>query len=236
MPVAVVTGASRGIGRAIARALAGDGYELLLVARNKELLEDLAKAISSEGGRAEVCATDLAHEDASERVYEAFTVAYSRLDVLVNNAGIAASGAFGTYSLEDWDRVMNINARAPFFLTQRLLPLLKRADPGFVFNIGSVVSKKGYEQQSLYVASKHALLGFTKSLARETVNDNVRVHAILPGGVNTELVTGVRPDIDTTELISPDEIAAVVLNWLNMRGNAAIDEISVRRRTKTPWA
>ena len=171
-----------------------------------------------------------------ERIHSGFVAAFDHLDVLVNNAGVVISAEFGEYEAGDWDAVMNVNVRSPFFLTQLLLPLLKQASPGFIVNIASVVAKKGYERQSLYAASKHALLGFTKSLARETINDNIRVHAILPGGVNTDMVTGVRPDIDTSELIDPEEVAEVVANLLKMRGNAVIDEIEIRRRTKTPWA
>ena len=236
MPIALVTGASRGIGRAIAAALAAEGFDLFVVARDAEALGELSRTVAGAGRDVTVCPEDLADREAPERIFQKFTAEHESLAVLVNNAGVAPSAPFGSYTAEEWDRVMNINARAPFFLTQLLLPLLKQADPGYVINIGSVVSKKGYENQSLYTASKHALLGFTKSLARETVKDNLRVHAILPGGVNTELVTGVRPDIDTSELITPQEIARIVINLVEMRGNAVIDEIEVRRRTKTPWA
>ena len=236
MPVALITGASRGIGRAIARRLASDGFDLFLVARNETHLNEIVSDAKSMGRRAVASRVDLALTDAPERIHSGFVAAFDHLDVLVNNAGVVISAEFGEYEAGDWDAVMNVNVRSPFFLTQLLLPLLKQASPGFIVNIASVVAKKGYERQSLYAASKHALLGFTKSLARETINDNIRVHAILPGGVNTDMVTGVRPDIDTSELIDPEEVAEVVANLLKMRGNAVIDEIEIRRRTKTPWA
>jgi 3-oxoacyl-[acyl-carrier protein] reductase len=236
MPVALITGASRGIGRAIALRLASEGYDLFLVAREAGHLDDVVSEIEAAGRRAVAFGADLAELDAPERVSAAFAAAFDRLDVLVNNAGVAMSAQFGDYGAADWDRVMNVNARTPFFLTQSLLPLLRRAEPGFIINIASIVAKKGYESQSLYAASKHALLGFTKSLARETVNDGIRVHALLPGGVNTEMITGVRPDIDTSELINPNEVADVTAGLLKMRGNAVIDEIEIRRRIKTPWA
>lgn len=236
MPVAIVTGASRGIGRAIAERLAAAGYDLFVVSRDQAALHELSKSCAADGRVVVTCSADLARADAPEAVYQAFADAYDRLDVLVNNAGVATSTPFGEHTAADWDLVMNLNARTPFFLTQLALPLLKRANPGYVVNIGSVMSKKGYALQSLYAASKHALLGFTKSLARETVDHNIRVHAVLPGSVNTSLITSVRPDIDVSDLISPEEVAEVVAGLLQMRGNAVIDEIEVRRRTKTPWA
>ncbi len=236
MSVALITGASRGIGRAIARRLASDGFDLFLVARDETHLSEVVSDVKSMGRRAVASGVDLALTAAPERIHSRFVAAFDHLDVLVNNAGVAMSRAYGSYDAGDWDAVMNVNARSPFFLTQLLLPLLKQASQGFIVNIASVVAKKGYELQSLYAASKHALLGFTKSLAREMVNENIRVHAILPGGVNTEMVTGVRPDIDTSGLIGPEEVAEVVADLLKMRGNAVIDEIEIRRRSKTPWA
>jgi 3-oxoacyl-[acyl-carrier protein] reductase len=235
-PVALITGASRGIGRATATCLASEGYDLFLVARKVGHLDDIVAEAETIGRRAVGFGADFARAEAPEQVHGAFVAAFDRLDVLVNNAGVAISGPFGGYDATDWDRVMNVNARTPFFLTQALLPLLGIASPGFVINIASVVAKRAYESQSLYSASKHALLGFTKSLARETVNEGIRVHAILPGGVDTEMLTGVRADINASELISANEVANVIVGLLKMRGNAVIDEIEIRRRTKTPWA
>jgi 3-oxoacyl-[acyl-carrier protein] reductase len=234
MPVALVTGASRGIGRAISLRLAADGYDLFLVARSADRLREVASLAAPR--RAVTHTADFESPGAADEVARAFREAYNTLDVLVNNAGVAIAGPIGEYQPSDWDRVMNVNARAPFFLTQALLPLLLSDQPGFVISMASAVAKKGYVNQALYSASKHALLGFTKSLARETVDAGLRVHAVLPGGVNTEMVTGVRPDIDASELISPEEVADVVMQLLRMRGNAVIDEVEMRRRTKTPWA
>ena len=235
MPVALITGASRGIGRAIAEHLARDGYDLFAVARDRAALAELTRTVADAGGRGVSCVADLAEREAPETVYDAFTGAFDRLDVLVNNAGVATFTPFEAHTQEEWDAVMNVNARTPFFLTQLALPLLKRADPGYIVNIGSVMSIKGYAMQSLYAASKHALLGFTKSLAREVADANIRVHAILPGSVNTGLLTSIKPEIDTSDLIAPEEIADVVSGLLRMQGNAVIDEIEVRRRSRPPW-
>lgn len=236
--VALVTGASRGIGRAIAERLATDGYDLVLVARDETALASVGRAVEVAGRRAATLAIDLANPEAPGAVaaeVRRVTSAAGPLDVLVNNAGVAPGGPFDHVTINEWDRTMALNARAPFFLTQALLPMLRAASPGYVVNIGSVVSRTGYALQTLYTASKHALLGFTKALAREVPTSELRVHAVLPGGVDTEMIRGVRPDISPDELISPEEVAEVVAQLLAMRGNAVIDEVAIRRREKPAW-
>ena len=235
MPVALITGASRGIGRAIAAKFAELGYDLFLHARREAHLQAVSDDTAARGRRVVCCGADLSLTDAAFEVGRSFGSAFDHLDVLVNNAGVALARDFGEYTSEDYELVMNVNARAPFFLTQQVLPFLKAAETGTIVNIGSVVSKKGYEKQALYAASKHAVLGFTKSIARELLDQGIRVHAVLPGGVNTEMLRAVRPDINADEMIAPDEIAQVVADLVLMHGNAVIDEVEIRRRTKTPW-
>jgi NAD(P)-dependent dehydrogenase (short-subunit alcohol dehydrogenase family) len=232
---ALVTGTSRGIGRAVALRLAQDGRNLLLVGREAATLEQTAADARQRGVRAEIIVADLEAPHAPSEIAHAVTDRTGELEVLVNNAGLAPAGPIESYSLADWDRTMAVNARTPFFLTQALLPLLRRARPGYVVNICSVVSRKGYANQALYTASKHALLGFTKALAREVPTEELRVHAILPGGVDTRMIREVRPDIDPDELISADEIADLVAALVAMKGNAVVDEIEVRRRSKPAW-
>jgi 3-oxoacyl-[acyl-carrier protein] reductase len=249
--VAFITGATRGIGRAIALAAADLDYDFFLTGRNMEALEETAERVRqaaieaeaakngtpgySRGPLIQVHSEDLSKPEAADSVFKAFRKCFNRLDLLVNNAGIVLAKKMENYSSEDWETIMNINARAPFFLMQQAVPLLKEAKPGFIINIASVVAHKGYENQSLYSASKHALLGFSKAVARELKDSSVRVHVISPGGVNTDLVRSVRPDIDTTDLIAPEEIGDTVKFLLQMKGNAMIDEISMRRKTKQPW-
>jgi 3-oxoacyl-[acyl-carrier protein] reductase len=251
-PVALVTGASRGIGRSIAVMLRGLGYRLVLVGRGRAGLEETAHLAEGArrnaaddtgtastglpGGTEVVVVTeDLTLPEAPRRVIERVRDAVGRLDLLVNNAGVVSSGPIGSYTLEQWDAVMALNARAPFFLMQEALPLLRAAARGCIVNIGSVVSKAGYAEQSLYTASKHALLGMTKAAARDLAADNIRVHAVLPGGVNTSMIGDVRPDIDTSQLISSDEIAETVRFLISMQGNAVVDELVIRRAAKAPW-
>ena len=236
MRVALVTGASRGIGFAIARRLAAEGYELFLVSRSEGQLGE-AREICLSAGASQTYSmvADLASASAPEKIASAVAQRFGRLDVLVNNAGVALNRKFGEYTLDDWQKVMRVNARAPFFLTQALLGLLQEQPVSWVVNIASAVAKRGYEQQSLYAASKHALLGMSKSIARDLAGTGVRIHVLMPGGVDTAMIRAMRPDIDTSELIHPDEVASVLMNLLRMDQSAVIDEIEIRRRDKPAW-
>jgi 3-oxoacyl-[acyl-carrier protein] reductase len=158
-----------------------------------------------------------------------------RLDILINNAGITHSAKFDETRTEDLDRCWAINARAPFLLCREALPLLRQAETGFIVNISSVVGVKGYPLQSAYTASKHALRGMTMSLAEELRGTNIRVHVVCPGAVDTGMVGNVRPDINTADLIGPEEVAELVLYLVTRRGNAVVDELHIRRAAAAPW-
>jgi 3-oxoacyl-[acyl-carrier protein] reductase len=232
-PVALITGASRGIGRAIAVALSGAGYDCALSARSAEALAESAALCP---GRTETFAADLSAAGAPEELADAVVGKMGRVDVLVNNAGAALSKPFEETNTADWDALMALNARSPFLLTRALLPALRRSETATIVNIGSVVSHKGYQLQAAYAASKHALAGWTKSLAGEVAPEGIRVHLVTPGGVATEMVLGVRPDIDPEDLIRPEEIAEAVLFLVEKRGNAVIDELRIHRKGKAPFA
>lgn len=228
---AIVTGATKGIGLAITRALLDDGAQVFAVGREMALLENL----SEYGGRLHLYAADLTNTDLQILAHTA-AKRMGGIDVLVNNAGITLAKSLEETGMEEWDRLMNLNARVPYFLSQAVIPYLKAHQRSFIIHIASVVASKGYAGQSAYVASKHALLGFSKSIAKELQPYGIRVHVISPGGVATDMVSSVRPDIDTQELIHPQEIADIIRFLLAQRGNAVIDEIQVRRETKTPFA
>ena len=234
--VAIVTGASRGIGRAVAISLASEGFSVVLAARDREVLARVAGEIEQAGGRATVVPTELTEEDAIRSLVEVTDREYARLDLLVNNAGIVPYvGLLADTETRHWDQCMAVNARAPFILCRESLPLLKRTGGGRIINICSVVGVKGYAGQSAYTASKHALRGMSISLAEELHKVNIRVHVICPGGVDTDMISGVRPDIDGNELIKPEEIAELVLYLATHKGNAVIDELHIRRNAAFPW-
>jgi 3-oxoacyl-[acyl-carrier protein] reductase len=233
---AIVTGASRGIGRAIALILARNGVGVSLAARTETQLEALQLEIAASGGEAAVFPTDVGREDDVIALVHGTIERFGRLDIVVNNAGLGLFGPLETTTTEQWDRLMAVNARGPFLLCREAIPYLQQQELSFIVNISSVVGHKGYANQSAYGASKHALLGMTKSLAKEVQEDGIRVHAICPGGVDTNLVRDARPDLDPAVLMQPREIADIVLFLVTRQGNAVIDQVNVRRAASTPWA
>ena len=233
--VALVTGASRGIGRAIAVAFAGEGATVVLSGRSEPDLQATARQVTAAGGTAEIIPADLASEAEIQALVKRVQQRCRRLEILVNNAGIAHSAPLAETTTADLDRCWAINARAPYLLCREALPLLTQAPRGVIVNIASVVGVKGYPLQSAYTASKHALRGMSMSLAQELRGSNVRVHVVCPGGVDTELVSRVRPDIDKTDLIGPDEVAELVLYLVTHEGNAVMDELHIRRDAASPW-
>jgi 3-oxoacyl-[acyl-carrier protein] reductase len=233
--VAIVTGASRGIGRAISIALAKEAATVVLAARSIEKLQETADKIEEAGGKAEIVVTELTEEESIKNLVKTTNEKFSRLDILINNAGVTHSAKLEQTATEDWQRCISINARAPFILCREALPLLKKSQAAHIINIASVVGVKGYPLQSAYTSSKHALRGMTISLAEELKGSNILVHLLCPGGVDTDMVGSVRPDILKKDLIKPEEIAELVLYLVTHKGNAVIDELHIRRLTSTPW-
>jgi len=233
--VAIVTGASRGIGRAIAIALAQEAATIVLAARASDTLQEAAEKVTQAGGKAHIVVTELTDEESIKGLVKDTEAEFGRLDVLVNNAGITHSARLEETATEDWQRLMWVNARAPFILCREALTLLRRSQAAYIINIASVVGVKGYRLQSAYTSSKHALRGMTMSLSEELRDSNIRVHLLCPGGVDTDMVARVRPDIHKDELIKPEEIAELVLYLVTHKGNAVIDELHIRRATSAPW-
>jgi NAD(P)-dependent dehydrogenase (short-subunit alcohol dehydrogenase family) len=233
--VAIVTGAGRGIGRAISLALAEEAAAVVLASRAVDKMKETAQLVTAAGGKAQIIPTELTDEQSIKNLTRATGESFGRLDILINNAGITHSAKLEETLTEDYDRCMRINARAPFILCREALPLLKKSDAAYIINIASVVGVKAYPLQSAYTASKHALRGMTMALAEEMRGSNVRVHLVCPGGVDTELVQKVRPDIKKHDLMQPEEIAELVLYLVTHKGNAVVDELHIRRAASTPW-
>jgi 3-oxoacyl-[acyl-carrier protein] reductase len=234
--VAIVTGAGRGIGRSIALALARAGARVALAARTVADLENVQAEIEGLGGQAACFPTDVQRESEVIALVRDTVAQFGRLDIVVNNAGMGIFGPLAEITTEQWDQIMAVNARGPFLLCREAIPYLQQQHAAFIINIASVVGVKGYVNQSAYSASKHALIGMSKALAKEVQADGIRVHVLCPGGVDTEMVSRSRPDLDRSVLMHPDEIADLVVFLVTRRGNAVIDEIHLRRASSTPWA
>ncbi|MBQ9201498.1 MAG: SDR family oxidoreductase [Bacteroidales bacterium] len=227
--IALVSGASRGIGKSIALELADCGYDLALTGRDGNALQQVVAEVKAKGRQALPVVADLSDEQAPAFIVGRVVEHLGGIDVLVNCAGLSLSGSFTDVTPEQWDLIMKVNARAPFFLCKEALPYLKLSEKPIVINIASVVGFKGYIHQSVYASSKHALTGFTKVFAKEVQPYGIRVHLISPGGVATEMVTRMRPDIDPSELIQPQEVAEIVRFLVTRRGNGVIDQFYLRR-------
>ena len=234
---AIVTGASGGIGSAVCRKLASMKLNMVITGRNQETLDALAHELRETGVEIVSCAGDITDSAFVRSLPNAGTERLGGLDVLINCAGTAQNQRFEEVTEEDYDRIMNLNARAPYFLCQAALPALRRSSCATIINITSVVAHKGYPYQSAYAASKHALAGFSKSLANEVYQENIRVHLISPGGVYTPMVAQTRPDLTPDMVSLPEDIANIAAFYLEMReANAIVDEIQVHRSGKAPFS
>lgn len=231
--IVVLTGGGSGIGRATALRLHQEGARLALLGGTK--LEKLQKTRDLLQGDCQIFPGDLTDPEVLRRCVQEVAESFGGMDVLINNAGMALNCPFEEVSEAQFDRIMAINVRVPFFLTQAALPYLRQSSSATIINISSVVGHAGYPLQSAYAASKHALLGFTKSLANEVYQQGIRVHAICPGGVYTDMVKVARPDLTPDGMIQPEEIAEIIAFFLLHRGNAVVDEINVHRVNKAPF-
>jgi 3-oxoacyl-[acyl-carrier protein] reductase len=185
--VALVTGASRGIGRAVARRLAAEGARLVLGARDEARLAEAVREIAEAGGDARGLALDVADRASVDAAVAAVLAAHGRLDVLVNNAGIARDNLLLRMKAAEWDEVIATNLTGVFHCTQAALrPMLKQR-AGRIVNVGSVVGLAGNAGQANYAASKAGILGFTKSVAREVASRGITVNAVAPGFIDTDM-------------------------------------------------
>ena len=234
--IALITGASRGIGESIAIRLAAMGMQIVITGRDADKLEMLKDHIQKIAPKPHIIVADISAPDTPGRLIGETIQMFGGIDLLVNNAGYAISKSLEETDYHEWDHSMAVNARAPFFICKEAIPYLRESACATIINISSVVGRLGYVHQAAYAASKHALMGFSKVLAKEVQPLGIRVHTIAPGGVATDMVKTMRADIDVSQLIQPEEIADIVEFFLRHRGNAMIDNIDVRRANGTPFA
>jgi len=232
---ALVTGAGRGIGRAIARAVADTGARVALAARTAEQIDAVAREIVDAGGEALPVAVDVSDEAAVGEVFARVRESFGPVDILVNNAGVGVYGPLAEFAADDFDRVLAVNVRGTFLCCREAMRMMIPRRSGTIINISSVVGFKGYPNQAAYTASKHGIMGLTKSLAAEAAEPGIRVSAILPGGVDTEMVHVSRPDLDPSDLLAPEDVAGAVMYLLSLSDRAAVDQIYIRRRTSQPF-
>ncbi len=232
--IALVTGGGRGIGRAIALALAGEGCNVAVASRTQGEMDLVASEIEKLGSRGLAVPTDVSEPAEVNRMVEEILRIFGHIDILVNNAGIAIFKPLPELTQEDWDRTMAVNLRGAFLCAQKVAEVMMEQRSGTIINICSSASKKAYPNQIAYVASKHGMLGLSKGLSLELKPYGIRVHAICPGGVDTRLTADARPGTDRSDWMQPEDIAHVVLMLLTQSERATIDEIYIRRYDASP--
>jgi 3-oxoacyl-[acyl-carrier protein] reductase len=216
--VALVTGASRGLGKAIALALAAEGASIAAVARSEEALKETLEAIRANGGVAEPFPLDVADGVAVEATVEKIAARFQHIDILVNNAGVTRDGLLMRMKSEDWDAVLNTNLKGAFHLTKPVGRLMVKQRAGRIINISSVIGLMGNAGQANYAASKAGLIGFSKSVAREFASRNITCNVVCPGFIETDMTRGLSEDlrnkllerIPLQRLGQPDDVAGAV--------------------------
>jgi 3-oxoacyl-[acyl-carrier protein] reductase len=193
--IAFVTGASRGIGRAIAQRLARDGRHVVLVSRSEGPLKDLASTIQAGGGKASVKAVDIGDGAALAKAIEETAEQFGRLDILVNNAGITKDGLILRMSDADWDEVLRVNLTSAFVAVRAAARTMMKGRFGRIVNISSTSGVVGNAGQANYAAAKSGLIGFSKTIARELGGKGITCNVIAPGFIETDMTTGLPPQV-----------------------------------------
>lgn len=216
--VVLITGASRGIGKACASILAAGGYRIVLAARSLDKLEEVAAGIRAVGAEAFVVEMDLGSKDSISQAIGKAAKEFGRIDALVNNGGITKDGLAVRMKQTDWEMVLNTNLSGAFYAIQQVLQGMLRERWGRIVNISSVVGEMGNPGQANYVASKAGLIGLTKSLAQEVGSRNITVNAVAPGFIETDMTQGLSEElrqkmVDNTPLRrmgTPEDVAQAV--------------------------
>ena len=226
---ALVTGATRGIGRATAFALGRAGYRVGVCARTQTQVDALLADLKREGIAAAGVGADVADPGQAAGAVEQIAGAIGEIGVLVNNAGVLIARPIEEMTLEDWDVTMATNVRSLFLMTRAVLPAMRRRREGTIVNVASLAGRNGFAGGTAYSASKHAVLGFSRSLMLEVRKDNVRVIAICPGSVDTALLQG-QPMLqsDPTRILRPEDVAETILHALRLPARATVSEVDIR--------
>ena len=231
---ALITGAGRGIGRAIALAFAEAGCDVAVAARTTAEVEDTAAQARDLGRTAFAHTCDVGDAAAVDAMVKQALQDLGRVDILVNNAGCTIFKPFHELTLEDWRRTLDVNLTSMFVAIQAVLPGMKARRSGRIINVSSVSGIKPIQDQSAYCAAKHGVNGLTKSLALELQGHGIAVHAICPGAVRTRLTEECMPDRDKSDWMTPEDIAHTALYLATLSPRAAVDILTVRRFGSAP--
>jgi 3-oxoacyl-[acyl-carrier protein] reductase len=216
--VALVTGASQGIGRACALSLARAGATVAVGARNEEKLNELAQEINAAGGKSAVFVVDVANEDEIKNAIKSAINQFGKIDILVNNAGITRDQLVMRMKRADWDSVLNTNLTSAYLCIQQVIPSMLKQRWGRIINIASIFGQMGQAGQANYAASKAGLIGLTMAIAREVGSRNITCNAVAPGFIETAMTAGLAEDfkkealklIPLARIGTPEDVASAV--------------------------
>lgn len=226
---ALVTGASEGIGRATAVALGRAGFCVGVCARTPAKIEQVVRELRESGAEAAGVVADVSDPGQVAGAVEQLSRTLGEIAVLVNNAGILIARPFQELTLEDWDRTMAINLRSLYLVTRAVLPGMRRRGGGTIVNVASLAGKNGFAGGTAYAASKHATLGFSRSLMLELRKENIRVISVCPGSVDTEMLRDqpmLKPD--PHRILKPEDVAATIVQALSLPDRALVSELEIR--------
>jgi 3-oxoacyl-[acyl-carrier protein] reductase len=226
---ALVTGATEGIGRATAVALGRAGFRVGVCARTAANVDALVAELERQGIEAAGAAADVGDPEQVARAVPALTGVLGEIDLLVNNAGVLIARPFEELSLEDWDATMATNLRSLYLVTRAVLPAMRRRRSGTIVNVASLAGRNGFAGGTAYSASKHAVLGFGRSLMLEVRKEGIRVITICPGSVDTGLLheqTMLKSNPD--RILRPEDVAETILHAVQLPGRAMVSELDIR--------
>ena len=229
--VAIITGASAGIGRACARALAGEGARLVLTARRKERLDQLKKEAEAVGTKAVIVTGDAREEETAFNTVKAAVEAFGRVDILINNTGVGNYRNLVDTSAADYDEMMDVNVRSTFLFSRHTVPVMLKQKSGTILMISSMAGVYGFGGEAVYCMTKFAQVGFAQALDRELRESGIKVGAICPGGVKTEFAIGkgrTEPGVKQSNMLDPEDVAGVVLMACTQSPKSRIIEVQMR--------
>ena len=225
--VAVVTGAGRGIGHAVATALAREGATVVLAARTRQQLAATAAEIRETGGAALAIPTDVTQDAAVEAMVEQAIAELGRLDILVTAAGVASFGPVSGTKPTDWDGMLAVNLRAVMVTCRAVLPIITRQRRGPIINVASVAAQRAIPGAAAYTATKAGVVGFSRVLAEELRSEGVRVGVLVPGAVDTPLWDSIPGSPERSRMLRPADVARAAVLMASLPPGAALEELTL---------